>query len=398
MGAALILVLNSGSSSVKLAILDPVTGDRTVTALAERIGADATVRIRRGAEEQSGAGEQTSSPADGSHRGVIRDLLGALEGELSEVAAVGHRVVHGGQRFTCSVLVDDDVVAGLRELTALAPLHLPGNLAGMEAVRAELPDRPQVAVFDTAFHSSMPPRAYRYAVPPGWYENHAVRRYGFHGTSHRYVSGRAAELLGQPLESLRMVTVHLGNGCSATAIRNGSSVDTTMGLTPLEGLVMGTRSGDVDPGVVGYIADRLGLDVTGVLDELNTRSGLLGLSQLSNDMRTLEDAARDGSATAALAIEVFCYRAAKAIGALAVTLGRLDAVVFTGGIGEHSATVRSAILARLGVLGIAESAGANAGHGRQTRGVISAARSVPVLVVPTDEELVIARDTQELAR
>jgi acetate kinase len=259
-----------------------------------------------------------------------------------------------------------------------------------------------VAVFDTAFHSGMPPRAYRYAVPASWYSDHGVRRYGFHGTSHRYVSGRAADLLGRPLESLRMVTVHLGNGCSATAVRDGVSVDTTMGLTPLEGLVMGTRSGDVDPGVLGYIADRLGLDVKAVLDQLNCRSGLLGLSGLSNDMRTVEDAARDGSAAAALAVEVFCYRAAKAIGALAVALGRLDAVVFTGGIGEHSATGRSATLAHLGVLGIAEDTAANAGHGERTGGLISAPGSVPVLVVPTDEELVIARDTlmltAELAR
>jgi acetate kinase len=244
----------------------------------------------------------------------------------------------------------------------------------------------------------MPPRAYRYAVPAGWYSDHAVRRYGFHGTSHRYVSGRAAELLDRPLESLRMVTVHLGNGCSATAVHGGVSVDTTMGLTPLEGLVMGTRSGDVDPGLLGYMGDRLGLDLAGVLDELNTRSGLLGLSDVSNDMRTVEEAAGNGSAAAALAIEVFCYRAAKAIGALAVALGGLDAVVFTGGIGEHSATVRSATLAHLGLLGIDVDATANAAHGGRTGGRISGAGSVPVLVVPTDEELVIARDTRELAR
>jgi acetate kinase len=389
----LVLVLNSGSSSVKLAILDPVTGERTVTALAERIGAEGTVvHLRRGSDEQS------SSPADGSHRGAVREMLSALEDELATVTGVGHRVVHGGQRFSSSVVIDDEVVDGMYELVQLAPLHMPGNLSGIEAVRAELPERPQVAVFDTAFHSSMPPRAYRYAVPAGWYQDHAVRRYGFHGTSHRYVSGRAAELLSRPIESLRMVTVHLGNGCSAAAVRDGISVDTTMGLTPLEGLVMGTRSGDVDPGLFGYITERLGLDLAGVLDELNTHSGLLGLSEVSNDMRTLEAAARDGSAAAALAIEVFCYRAAKAIGALAVALGRLDAVVFTGGIGEHSAGVRSATLAHLGVLGIAEDTGANAGHGEHTGGLISAPGSVPVLVVPTDEELVIARDTWELTR
>lgn len=388
-----VLVLNSGSSSVKLAILDPVTGERTATALAERIGTDdTTVRIRRGSEEQ------TSAPPDGSHRGAIQEILGALEGELAMVVGVGHRVVHGGQWFISAALIDDKVIELLGELTELAPLHLPGNLAGVAAARAELPDRPHVAVFDTAFHQSMPPRAYRYAVPAGWYEDHAVRRYGFHGTSHRYVSGRAAELLGRPLESLRMVTLHLGNGCSATAVRDGVSVDTTMGLTPLAGLVMGTRSGDVDPAVLGYIAGRRGMDLTTVLDELNTRSGLLGLSGVSNDMRTLEAAAADGSAPAALAIEVFCYRAAGAIGALAVALGRLDAVVFTGGIGEHSAAVRSAILAQLGLLGISEDTEANACHGSRTDGRISLEAAVTALVVPTDEELVIARDTWELTR
>lgn len=391
--AAPILVLNSGSSSVKLAVLDPVTGRRSVTGLAERVGADGTtVRIRRGSEES------TSTPADSSHRAVIGALLGALPDELATVAGVGHRVVHGGRRFTASVVIEDQVVKELDELAELAPLHLPANLAGIAAARAELPDRPQVAVFDTAFHSDMPPRAYRYAVPEGWYSEHAVRRYGFHGTSHRYVSGRAAALLGRPLESLRLVTVHLGNGCSAAAVRDGVSVDTTMGLTPLEGLVMGTRSGDVDAGLLGYIGGRLGLDLAGVIEQLNTRSGLLGLSGISNDMRSLERAAEAGSDAAALAIEVFCYRLAKSIAALAVALERLDAVVFTGGIGEHSATVRSLTLARLELLGLGEDPVANAGHGAASGGRISRAGSVPVLVVPTDEELVIARDTRDLIR
>lgn len=385
---------------MKLALLDPGTGERAVTGLAERIGSDdAVVWVRRGDYELPGHNGLPGQQAAGSHQAAVRQLLGALtDDELSAVAGVGHRVVHGGRSFASSVLIDDEVLQTLHQLTGLAPLHLPANLAGIDAARSELPDRRQVAVFDTAFHQSMPPRAYRYAVPADWYEDHAVRRYGFHGSSHRYVSERAAQLLGRPVERLRMVTVHLGNGCSATAVRDGLSVDTTMGLTPLEGLVMGTRSGDVDAGLLGYIAGRLGLDLAGVLDALNSRSGILGLSELSNDMRTVQDAALSGSAAAALAIDVFCYRTAKAVGALAVALGRLDAVVFTGGIGEHSVPVRSQTLAHLGLLGLVEDPEANARHGRGTGGRISVEGSVAALVVPTDEELVIARDTWSLTR
>jgi acetate kinase len=378
---------------VKLALVDPATGERVVTGLGERVGADdPVVHIRRGGREQSAA------PADGSLHGVLVHLLAALtETERQSVSGVGHRVVHGGSQFSASVLLDAAVVSALHELVDLAPLHLPANLAGIEAARAELPDLPQVAVFDTAFHQTMPPVAYRYAVPSEWFEEHAVRRYGFHGTSHRYVSMRAAELLDRPVGSLRMVTLHLGNGCSAAAVREGISVDTTMGLTPLEGLVMGTRSGDVDPGLLGYVAERLNLDLAGVLEALNTRSGLLGLSGVSNDMRTLTEAAKQGSESAALAIEVFAYRAAKAVGALAVVLRRVDAVVFTGGIGENSSEVRRAVLGRLGVLGLHEDADANADHGRATGGRISLPDDDGVvLVVPTDEELMIARDTRHL--
>ncbi|MCY7372109.1 MAG: acetate kinase [Spirochaetaceae bacterium] len=391
---ASVLVVNCGSSSVKIAFVDPVTGERAMTGVGERVGGhDTVVHIRRRDDEQS------RSPDDGSHRGVVAHLLATLtEEERATVTGVGHRVVHGGSHFSASVLIDDEVVSALHDLVDLAPLHLPANLAGIEAVRAELPDVPQVAAFDTAFHQAMPPVAYRYAVPSEWFEDHDVRRYGFHGISHGYVSARAAELLGRPLESLRMVTLHLGNGCSATAVRDGISVDTTMGLTPLEGLVMGTRSGDVDPGLLGYVADRLDLDLAGVLDALNNRSGLLGLSGISNDMRTLTDAARQGSESAALAIEVFAYRAAKAVGGLAVALGRLDVLVFTGGIGEQAPQVRSAILGHLGVLGLHEDTDPNTDHGRRTGGRISLVDDHAVaLVVPTDEELVIARDTRRLA-
>jgi acetate kinase len=394
-GRRRVLVLNCGSSSVKAALVDPTTAERTLTALAERVGTgDATLRLRRGSIESQ------VSPAGDTHSDVVGAILAALtDEERSVIGGVGHRVVHGGRRFAASVPVDEDVLAALHELTDLAPLHLPANLAGIDAARAQLPALTHVAVFDTAFHQTMPPVAYRYAVPTEWYEKHHVRRYGFHGTSHRYVSDRAAELLRRPLNSLAMVTLHLGNGCSAAAVRDGESVDTTMGLTPLEGLVMGTRSGDIDPGVLGYVAGRLDMDLPALLDVLNTRSGLLGLSGVSNDMRTLDTAARGGSADAALAIEIFCYRAAKAVGALAVALGRLDAVVFTGGIGERDDVTRGVILRHLSVLGVRLDAAANIEHGYGFGGRVSSVDSpVVALVVPTDEELVIARDTAELAQ
>jgi acetate kinase len=391
-GSSHVLVLNGGSSSLKLALVDPTTGERAMTALVERVGSDdASVSIRRGDDEESG------SPDDSSHLGVLDHLLDALrDDERASIVGVGHRVVHGGRRFTESVLVDDDVLDALRGLVDLAPLHVPANIAGFQAVREKLPDVPQVAAFDTAFHHTLPPVAFRYAVPSSWYDEHDVRRYGFHGISHGYVAGQAAEALDRPLEDLCLVTMHLGNGCSAAAIRGGVSVDTTMGLTPLEGLVMGSRSGDVDPAVIGYVGKRLDLDVDGVLELLNGKSGLLGLSGTTNDMRALTDQARAGSAEAALAIEVFCYRAAKAVGALAVVLGRLDALVFTGGIGEHSVEVRRAVLGHLGVLGLCEDPAANAEHGRGTGGRVSPEGPTVALVVPTDEELVIARDTARL--
>ena len=305
-------------------------------------------------------------------------------------------MVHGGDRFSASVLVDDDVIAAIRSFAPLAPLQNPADLAGIEAIRAARPGLPQVAVFDTAFHQTMPASAFRYAVPEEWYTRHGVRRYGFHGISHRFVSERAAALLGRPLGELRLVTAHLGNGCSAAAIRDGVSVDTTMGLTPLEGLVMGTRSGDVDPGVFAYLAEQTGLSAAELTETLNTRSGLLGLSGTSNDMRHVQDAAARGDERARLALDVFVHRLAKAVAGLVTSLDRLDALVFTGGIGENSAIVRGLVLARLGFLGLAEDPAANAAHGRSTGGRISRPGPVQALVVPTDEELMIARDTARL--
>ena len=388
------LVVNSGSSSVKLALVDPATGSRALTVLADRVGTDGTtVRVRRGEHEES------SEPDDGSRRGIVTHVLEHLgPEERGRVCGVGHRVVHGGERYAESVVVDDEVLDGLREVIELAPLHVPANIAGIEAARAALPDIDQVAVFDTAFHRTMPPVAHRYAVPQAWYDEHHVRRYGAHGTSHRYLAGRAAEILGRPSEGLRLLTLHLGNGCSASAVLDGRSVDTTMGLTPLEGMVMGTRSGDVDPNLVGYASRRLGLDLDGVLEVLTTGSGLLGLSGISNDMRVLTDAARDGSQEARLAVDLFCYRVAKSVAGLMVALGLIDALVFSGGIGEHSAEVRSLVLGHLGFLGLAVDAQANAEHGARTAGRVSVGDSPVALVLATDEEFVIARDTLALVR
>ena len=363
---------------------------------AEKVGTpEAVLHVQR-----DGGAPVTEQLTDGSYQAAITRILGYLPesgpGLSAPMIGAGHRVVHGGARFTASVLVDDEVIAAIRSFSRLAPLHNPENLAGIEAVRAARPGLPQVAVFDTAFHQTMPPRAFRYAVPEDWYTRYGVRRYGFHGTSHRFVSERAAGLLGRPLGELRLVTAHLGNGCSAAAVRDGVSVDTTMGLTPLEGLVMGTRSGDVDPGMFGYLAEQAGLTVDQVTDALNTASGLAGLSGVGNDMRAVESAAAGGNERARLALEVFVHRLAKAVAALVTGLDRLDALVFTGGIGEDSVEVRSLVLARLGFLGLAEDPEANARHGRATDGRISPDGPVLALVVPTDEELMIARDTARL--
>jgi acetate kinase len=387
----LVLVLNSGSSSVKFALLPPGSGKRVMHGIGERLGTpEALLRVQR----FPAAAVEELIP-EGTHQAVMArvvDHLAEAGPADAHLLGAGHRVVHGGERFTSSIRVDDAVIAALRSFSHLAPLHNPANLAGIEAVRAVLPDLPQVAVFDTAFHQTMPPHAFRYAVPEEWYLRHGVRRYGFHGISHRFVSERAASLLGRPPREVRLVTAHLGNGCSATAVRDGVSVDTTMGLTPLEGLVMGTRSGDVDPGLLGYLADRTGTNVHELTQSLNVDSGLQGLSGVGNDMRTVVAAAGEGNERARLALDVFVHRLSKSIAGLVVGLQRLDALVFTGGIGENSAVVRSLVLGRLGFLGLAEDVGANTDHGRHTGGRISLAGPVLALVVPTDEELLIARD------
>lgn len=389
-----VLVLNAGSSSLKFALIDPATGKRPLSGLGERLGSPvASIRLSR-----DGAAAETTVGAGGTHSDVVARVLHAAADSGMELEAVGHRVVHGGEQFTESTVIDDEVVAAIERFRELAPLHNPAALLGIEAVRRHLPGATQVAVFDTAFHQTLPPYAYRYAVPTQWYTDYGVRRYGFHGISHRYVSGQAATVLGRPAEKLALVVAHLGNGCSATAVLSGRSVDTTMGLTPLEGLVMGTRSGDIDAGVFSYLDRVAGLTSHDVTDLLNGRSGLLGLSDLSNDMRTLIEAADGGHAGARLAIAVFVHRLAKAIAGLVVSLGRLDALVFTGGIGENSPIVRAKVIGALGLLGLRLDADANTANGRATSGRITTTDSAIALVIATDEELLIARDAARLIR
>lgn len=342
--------------------------------------------------------------AAASHEAGLREVLSLIQDKeigslssLQELSAVGHRVVHGGDAFSDSARITDEIEAKIEECIELAPMHNPSNLMGIRVVKQMLPSVPQVAVFDTAFHQTMPAHAFLYGIPYKYYEEHKVRKYGFHGTSHQYVSGQAAEILGRELHSLKLISCHLGNGASLTAVLHGQSVDTTMGFTPLEGLVMGTRSGDIDPGAVAFIAEREGLDHAGVLDLLNKQSGTKGISGVSPDMRDLEQAAESGNARARLAREIFSYRVVRYIGAYAAAMNGVDAIIFTGGIGEHDVNIREDICKNLSYLG----AHINSSVNKQLRGkagTISRPESlVSLLVIPTDEELMIARETERLA-
>lgn len=380
-----IVVVNCGSSSVKLDVFDVRAEANPLQAKVERVGTSEAVL----SVEHDGA-TVTESLGQADHERAVGALLDAVSSHGLSVVAVGHRVVHGGEKLTRSVRIDAGVIAAIEACVPLAPLHNPANLLGIRAVGVRM-DVPEVAVFDTAFHATLAPAAYLYAIPQRYHAEQGLRRYGFHGTSHRYVAGRAARLLQRPLETLKLVTLHLGNGCSACAIDAGRSVDTTMGLTPLEGLVMGTRSGDIDPALVLRLARELGIDQTEQL--LNKQSGLLGVSGRSQDMRDLLTC---GDADATLAIDVFTHRARKAIGAFAATLGGLDAIVFTGGIGEHAAPVRAAICRGLGVLGAELDELANAARGNSERDLASSTSRVRVLVVATDEERAIAAETRDL--
>jgi len=389
-----ILVFNAGSSSLKFGVFRLDAEDGAV-----EVFKGSYERFREGRSEfrfrRGDADERGTADIGGIDR-AIEAIPGVLHRfGLNDIGAIGHRVVHGGARFSAATILDDATVAEIDALTPLAPLHNPANLRAVRLCRKLWPDLPQVAVFDTAFHATNPPFATTYAVPKQW-RDAGLRRYGFHGTSHRYVAQRAAQEIGRPLSDLQIVSVHLGNGASVCAINRGQSMDSSMGMTPLEGLVMGTRSGDVDPGAFGFLSRQFGLSVEAIETALNNDSGLKGLTG-SSDMRDLEDRAAKGDPDAQLAIEIFAYRARKYVGAYAAAMGGIDAVVFTGGIGENSATVRAAVLARLGLLGVDVDKGLNLVTTGGVAGVISRSRSPAALVIPTDEERMIACDTAEIA-
>ncbi len=394
-----ILVVNCGSSSIKYQLYS--MPDRRVLAkgLVERIGEEHS-SLSYGSNAHEHCLEQPIPDHEVGMRLILRSLLGNAGHALDdphEISAVGHRVVHGGEEFSESVQIDQQVLASIDRYADLAPLHNPANLTGIRAAMHALPDVPHVACFDTAFHATIPKVAHLYALPHGVYEQYGVRRYGFHGSSHRYVAGRTAQLLGRAPAETNCITVHLGNGCSITAVRLGKSVDTSMGLTPLEGLVMGTRSGDIDPAILFYLADK-GYDLASLNRLCNKQSGLLGVSGLSNDMRTLTEAAAGGHAQAQLAIDIFCYRVRKYLGAYLAVLGRTDAISFTGGIGERAVGVRSEICGGLEPLGIQLDPARNQAAVGGEATISRVGSPVRLLVVPTDEEVVIASDTYQIVQ
>ena len=396
-----ILVINAGSSSLKYQLLDPATGELLAKGLCERIGIDGKFTYK-----PQLAGKQVLDAVDvamPTHSEAIKAVMDALVDKdngviasMSEIDAVGHRVVHGGEAFSGSVRIDDKVMAALEECIPLAPLHNPANITGIKACMDVMgPDVPQVAVFDTAFHQTMPPKAYIYALPYEYYEKDKVRRYGFHGTSHRYVSQRAAVLLGKPIEELKIISCHLGNGSSVAAIDGGKSVDTSMGFTPLAGLPMGTRSGDLDAGILEYLMNKYQLNITEMLSILNKKSGVQGISGVSSDFRDLESAKQEGNQRAELAMDAFEYGVKKYIGAYAAAMGGVDAIIFTAGVGENSADMRLRMTSGLEYMGVKVDPEKNNCR-RKEVDVSAEGATVHTLVIPTNEELMIALDTAEI--
>ncbi len=393
-----VLVINCGSSSLKFQLINSDTEKVLAKGLCERIGIDGSLTY-----QPEGGEKVKSDKAMPTHTEAIQFVIDALTdadtgvvNSLSEIGAVGHRVVHGGEKFASSVVITDEVKQAIEDCNDLAPLHNPANLIGINACQKLMPGTPMVAVFDTAFHQTMPEKAYMYGLPYEYYDKYKVRRYGFHGTSHSFVSKRAAELVEKPYDQVKTIVCHLGNGASICAVENGRSVDTSMGLTPLEGLVMGTRSGDIDPAILEFIAKKEGLDIAGLMNMLNKKSGVFGLSNnLSSDFRDLEEGANSGNNEARIALEVFAYRVAKYVGSYVAAMNGVDVIAFTAGIGENSGTVRSSVLKYLGYLGISVDEEANKKRGEEIA-ISTADSKVKVMVIPTNEELAIARETVAL--
>jgi acetate kinase len=393
-----VLVINCGSSSLKYQLMNMQNETLLAKGLVERIGIEGSVLKH----EKEGREKEVIQVPMHNHKEALNEVLKALVDEnygavksLDEIDAVGHRVVHAGEKYSGSVLITEDVMAALEECIDLAPLHNPPNIMGIEAIQELIPAVPNVGVFDTAFHQTMPPQAYIYPIPYEYYEKYKVRRYGFHGTSHRYVAGRAADMMGKPLSELKLISCHLGNGASVTAIKYGESVATSMGFTPLEGLIMGTRCGDIDPAIITFLMEKESLNIEGINNVLNKKSGVLGISGVSSDFRDIENAAKDGNARAALALETFDDRVRQYIAAYAAEMGGVDAVIFTAGLGENSITNRADICKNLEFMGLKISDERNNVRGKEA--FVNADDSkVKVLVVPTNEELMIARDTVEI--
>ena len=394
-----VLVINCGSSSLKFQLIDSQSEKCLAKGLCERIGIDGSMITYA---PEGGDKEKTLTPMS-DHTEAIRLVLEALTNpatgvvkNLDEIGAVGHRVVHGGEKFAESVIIDEEVLAAIRECSDLAPLHNPANLIGIDACRKLMPSTPMAAVFDTAFHQTMPEEAYMYGLPYEYYQKYKIRRYGFHGTSHSYVSKRAAEVLGKSYEDLKIIVCHLGNGASVSAVKNGRCVDTSMGLTPLEGLIMGTRSGDIDPAIIEFMAHKEGKDIDQIMNVLNKKSGVLGLSDnLSSDFRDLEDGYHAGNVHAVRTLKTFCYRVAKYVGAYTAAMNGVDVICFTAGVGENAGIVRTFVCEYLGYLGVELDQEANGRRGEDI--VISTPDSrTTVMVIPTNEELAIARETVRL--
>ena len=395
-----VLVINAGSSSLKYQLLNPTTGELLAKGLCERIGIDGRFTYKpqlpgKEATKEAAVSMPTHSEAIQAVLDALVDEKNGVIGSMKEIDAVGHRVVHGGEKFAKSVVITDEVMQAIEECNPLAPLHNPANIIGIKACQELMPGVPMVAVFDTAFHQTMPPVAYTYAIPYEYYEKDKVRRYGFHGTSHKYVASRAADMLGKPIEQLKLISCHLGNGSSVTAVDGGKSVDTSMGFTPLAGLPMGTRAGDLDAGILEFLMNKYGMDIKQMLTVLNKKSGMQGISGVSSDFRDLEEAFEQGNERAGLAVDMFNYGVKKLIGAYAAAMGGVDAIIFTAGVGENDALERMEIASGLEFMGVKMDEDANKVRGEER--VISAPDSkVTVLLIPTNEELMIAMDTEAL--